>query len=147
MNSVNLMLKFKTYKCHDYKVHYLLFALFVYSLPVAQETANIESGKIMFRLTVQSDTLLFYFDSNPIFEKALREFVFNYTDFSIENFNKIQNDQLPIVVIALYIQNDKKDWVDGPDEAWRCIGLKSCEIECIEQEINGLWMDWKCKKL
>lgn len=138
-----MMLKLKVDKRHDYKVLYLLFALFVYSIPVAQETANIESGKILFRLTLQSDTLLFYFDSEPIWEKAMHEFDFDYNDFWIENFSKIKNDQMPKVALALFIQNDKNCLAYGSNEEWKCIGLTSCEIECIVQEINVLWLDWK----
>lgn len=140
-----MMMKLKVDKRHDYKVLYLLFALFVYSIPVAQEPANIESGKILFRLTLQSDTLLFYFDSEPIWEKAMLEFDFDYNDFWIDNFPKIKNDQMPKIALALFIQNTKNCLVYGSNEEWKCIGLRSCEIECIVQEINVLWLDWKRK--
>ena len=127
----------------NYKVLYFLCALLVYTIPVAQETANIESGKIMLRLIFKSDTLNFYFDSETLWEKALQEIVFDYEDFWIENFSTIKNDQISNVALSLFLDADKHCMTDELGEHWRCIGSKECSLECIEQEINVLWVNWK----
>ncbi|MEN9336054.1 MAG: hypothetical protein RLZZ500_1041 [Bacteroidota bacterium] len=120
-------------------VLFLVCALFFYNVPVAQENANIESGKIMFRLVFQSDTLSFYYDSVTQWEKALQEMEFFYSDFYLENLEK-KSLSLPRIQFSLF--RETKNVVMSSVE-WLCMGTSSCEMECIEEEINALWVNYK----
>ncbi|MFM2230318.1 MAG: hypothetical protein RL607_1576 [Bacteroidota bacterium] len=120
-------------------VLFLVCALYFYNVPVAQEIANIESGKIMFRLVFQSDTLSFYYDSVAQWEKALQEMEFFYSDFYLENLEK-KSLSLPRIQLSLF--RETKNAVMSSVE-WLCLGTSLCEMECIEQEINVLWVNYK----
>lgn len=119
-------------------VLFLVCALYFYNVPVAQENANIESGKIMFRLVFQTDTLSFYFDSVTHWESALREMEFNYSDFYLENDRK-RNEPIPKIQLGLYLLGTTAAM---PNEVEQCLGTVFCDLECIEQEINALWVNY-----
>lgn len=121
------------------QVLFLICTLFFYNVPVAQENVNIESGKIMFRLIFQSDTLSYHFDSVTHWESALRELEFNYSDFLFENDSRFKSN-LPTIQLFLYALVNNSAVSNGKE---KCLGTVTCELECIEQEVNVLWVNYK----